>query len=60
MININLVKSISDKQVRDDIVRVFYGIVPCDGRTHSIDKLLSKENRIKDKGRSVRIYPSKR
>ena len=61
MINMNLAKSVPNKGIRDGIVRVFYGIVPKDGRTHSLAKLLSKEdNKENSDSRAVRIDPSKR
>ena len=37
--NINLVKSIPNRKIRDEIVRVFYGIIPCDGKQRSIQAI---------------------
>lgn len=54
MININLVKSVPNKEIRKDVVNVFYGIVPADGVTRSIKTILNKEE-----SRAIRIDPPK-
>lgn len=41
---INLVKQIKDKKLRDEVVRVFYGLIPCDGKQRSLQSILANEN----------------
>ena len=41
---INLVKQVPNKKVREDIVRVFYGLIPCDGKQRSLESILVNEN----------------
>ena len=38
--DINLVKSIPNKEIRESIKRGYWGIIPCDGITRSATKLL--------------------
>ena len=59
--NINLVKSIPDKKIRDIILRVYYGILPCDGETRSVEDVLAGRLNIENEvPRTLRIDPSKR
>lgn len=44
VININLVKQIPNKRVRDDIARVYYGLIPNNGKTYSIKSILENED----------------
>lgn len=40
----NLVKQVPDKELRKDIVRAYYGIVPANGKTYSIKSISENEN----------------
>ncbi len=44
MIDINLVQQVPNKKIREDIVRVFYGLVPCDGKQRSIKSILDNDS----------------
>lgn len=41
---INLVKQIENKKLRDEVVRVFYGLIPCDGKQRSLESILVNEH----------------
>ena len=43
--NLNLVKSIPNKEVREWVVNWLYGIVPVDKKTRSIEAILENQNR---------------
>lgn len=45
MINLNLVKSIPNKKIRADVVKMLYGSIPCDGKTRSIKTILENPDR---------------
>lgn len=42
--SINLVKQIPDRKVRADIARVYYGLIPNNGKTYSIKSILENED----------------
>ena len=39
--SLNLVKSIPNKEIRANITRWLYGIIPADGKTRSIETILT-------------------
>ena len=42
--SINLAQQIPDKEIRKQVARVFYGIVPRNGKMYSIRSIASNEN----------------
>lgn len=58
--DINLAKQIPDKSIRDELVRVSWGIVPADGKSRSIKSILENENYYRRKAEEVEKRGSKK
>lgn len=41
--NINLVKQISNKEARHNVIRMFWGIIPLDGKQRNIEDVLANQ-----------------
>lgn len=51
--DIDLTKQITNRGIKDDILRVYYGIVPCDGKTRSISNLIENAAKYSEMAESI-------
>lgn len=58
--DINLVEQIPDKNIRDEVVRVFWGIIPPDGKQRSLKSILENQDYYRKKAEEVEKRNSKK